>query len=449
MHLHLGDPLEDMAEVADLITQVGGVMTNAEKRKKLDLPEPEDDELAESYLSPAEQEKQDAQSAGAFEALVNEDGSDDRTMADIPDKYVDDTGLSESDFVPNADVADTVEGVLDFIDSHGMPNPENQREGASRANQLYDHYESDDPLAVDFWQEIANFHSRHRAQGNDECDPDSLPAEATEIDNSQFDKCYFDAGWYSDKTWGGDAGKQQADRIVAAIEDTSGVDLSVDTSAVAERPAIYDHAPDYDEPLLRMHQSVVDPDTDLSRALTVSISDSGTPEFVLQRIRDAVYAGAMFGQFEDIPGGDLFDLREDFKSVLGQDDFTLADVTDRIADDFGLSRDDAETIARTESSAVLNKAREMGYEERGDADALYYWTGASPPDRRQTEACEWLVETTNPFEGGDPVPMHELRQLVDEAPTHDDDMDNDLARPDSWVVHPNERSTFVIAPPTT
>jgi hypothetical protein len=94
----------------------------------------------------------------------------------------------------------------------------------------------------------------------------------------------------------------------------------------------------------------------------------------------------------------------------------------------------------------------MGYEDREDMEegeeARYYWTGATPPDRRQTEACEWLINRTNPYEGGTPVPMHELRQLVDEAPTHDDSMDNDLARPDSWVVHPNERSTFVKAPPT-
>jgi len=103
-----------------------------------------------------------------------------------------------------------------------------------------------------------------------------------------------------------------------------------------------------------------------------------------------------------------------------------------------LSRDDAERIARTESSAVLNSAREDGYQERGEADdGLFYWTGAEPGDDRQTDACEWLIETTNPFH----------QELVDEAPSHDDDMENTLARPGSWVVHPNERSTFAQAPP--
>jgi hypothetical protein len=64
MHIHIGDPLEDMGEVADLITKVGGVMTNSEKRSKLDLPEPEDEEIADSYLEPAQQEKQEAQGGG-------------------------------------------------------------------------------------------------------------------------------------------------------------------------------------------------------------------------------------------------------------------------------------------------------------------------------------------------------------------------------------------------
>jgi hypothetical protein len=452
MHIHIGDPLEDMQEVADLINKVGGVMTNSEKRDRLDLPEPEDEELAGSYLSPAQQEKQEQQDAGGgigglFNEQTDGDADHDKSLADIPDKYTDGTGLTEGDFVPNQDVEDTVGDVLDFIDEHGLVNPDNQREGAARANQLKTHAAENDPLAVDFWREISNFHARHRAQGNHQCDQESLPAKATEMDNNRFDACYYDAGWFSDKTWGGDAGKAQADRIVAAIEETDGVELSLEQSD--SQPDIYAHTPEFDAPLLRMQQAAVDPDTDLSRSLTTTITDDATPEFVLQRIRDAVDAGAIFSDFEDIPGGSLFELREDFKEVLGQDDFSLEDVTERVMSEFGVDRDSAQTIARTESSAVLNKAREIGYEQEGDPDAKYYWTGATPPDRRQTDACEWLINKTNPFEGGEPVSLKQLRQDVDEAPTHDDQMDNDLARPDSWVVHPNERSTFVKAPPTT
>jgi len=54
-----------------------------------------------------------------------------RKLAEIPEKYTDGTGLSESDFVPNSDVADVIEPVLEFIDQHGLPNPDNQQEGAA------------------------------------------------------------------------------------------------------------------------------------------------------------------------------------------------------------------------------------------------------------------------------------------------------------------------------
>jgi hypothetical protein len=54
-----------------------------------------------------------------------------------------------------------------------------------------------------------------------------------------------------------------------------------------------------------------------------------------------------------------------------------------------------------------------------------------------------LIKKTNPNHGGSPVSLERLKELIDEAPTHDDDMQNDLARPENYLVHPNERKTFV------
>jgi len=142
---------------------------------------------------------------------------------EIPDKYLDGTGLSEDDFVPNQNVQNVTEDAVDFIDEHGLPNPDNQEEGRARVNQLYDHAVNGEPLAFDYWLEIYNFHQRHRAQGNHECDESSLPAEAEDINQNEYDPCMFDPGYFSDKTWGGDAGYEQAERIVEAIEDTEGV----------------------------------------------------------------------------------------------------------------------------------------------------------------------------------------------------------------------------------
>ena len=207
------------------------------------------------------------------------------------------------------------------------------------------------------------------------------------------------------------------------------------------------HAPEWDRPLLEMHRGITNPDSDPNRAL-VDFSASGTPEFVLERIREAIMGGALFSDFEDIPSSELMDFRQTFADAVGTDNFTLDSVTDAVMNFGDIERTRAERIARTETSAVLNTAREDGYQERGEADALFYWTGASPGDERQTEACEWLIRQTNPFTAnGTPRPMSELRDMLGEAWTHDDEMDTNMSRPQSWVVHINERSTFVKAPP--
>lgn len=304
IRLEINDPLEDIGEVADLINQVGDYMTNEQVAEKLDLPAPEDDEVADAYRSPADMERDDA-------------------------------GVSDEPF-------------------GGMFNSD---------------------------RELSEGDSHFRCLG----------------------------------------------------EGVTDEELA--------------HAPEWDRPLLEMYQGVTNPESDTSRTL-VSFSSSGTPEFVLERIREAIMDGALFSEFDDIPSSRLMDLRQTFADELGTDNFTLDSITEALMDfEADLTRDAAERIARTESSAVLNRARQLGYEERGEDDALFYWTGAEPGDDRQTDACEWLIESTNPFYGGEPVPMEELRDMVSEAWTHDDEMDTNMARPDSWTVHINERSTFSKAPP--
>jgi len=54
-----------------------------------------------------------------------------------------------------------------------------------------------------------------------------------------------------------------------------------------------------------------------------------------------------------------------------------------------------------------------------------------------------LMDQTNPNHGGDPVSLDELKSLIEEAPEHDPEMQDNLARPEDFVVHPNERKTFV------
>ena len=207
------------------------------------------------------------------------------------------------------------------------------------------------------------------------------------------------------------------------------------------------HAPEWDRPLLEMYRGVTDPESDPNRAL-VSFSSSGTPEFVLERIREAIMSGAIFSDIDDVADSDIMAFRQEFADTLGEDNFTLDDVTEAVMDFTGESRGQASVTAQTEVSSVLNTAREDGYQERGETDdGLFYWTGAEPGDDRQTEACRMLIERTNPFHGGEPVSLEELRSLLTWAASEDPDLDASMVRKDNWLIHIGERSTFVKAPP--
>lgn len=223
-------------------------------------------------------------------------------------------------------------------------------------------------------------------------------------------------------------------------------------------------APEWDRPLLEMHAKVTDPDSDPSRTL-VSYAESATPEFVLERIREAIMSGSLFSSFEEIPSSRLMELREEFADALTEEGgFTLDSITDQLMEfEEDLDREEAERIARTETTATLNEAREQSYQEKDmDGDERYYWTGASPGDARQTDACGYLIagqgghlensgafsglerpNGTNPFEGGTPMQLEDLQEHVKEVARADPEINTS---PRDWCPHINCRSTFVMAP---
>jgi hypothetical protein len=517
IELRIDDPLEDIGETADLINSIGEYMTNAEARRRLDLPEPEDDEVAESYRTPAEIEKdeagvQDDPMGGLFseraEQAVDEELSGRGLTASTARTLQEDFEAELFELVATEEQEDFETGARlgvgvnfpnsgVYVDWNIAAWPEEERldgphvseyatvedartvaQGEVRELSAHSLQEDVEDIATDDYPEAAVENARMALEAREETgDPNDCGTRvgwerANQLDNgeslsedtisrmAQFERHEDnydpeapreDCGWMMWKAWGGREGIEWAqDKMDAFEEARQASEGDTDFRCLADgiTDAQLDAAPAWDRPLLEMYQSVSDPDAPTDRAL-VSYAESATPEFVLERIREAIRSGAMFSSFEEIPSDRLMDLRQEFADSLTEPEgFTLDSITESLMDfEADLSRDDAERIARTESSAVLNKAREEGYEAKGDADeGLFYWTGADPGDDRQTEACEWLIRETNPFHGGEPVPMKELRQLVDEAPTHDDEMDNDLARPDSWIVHPNERSSFVKAP---
>lgn len=178
---------------------------------------------------------------------------------------------------------------------------------------------------------------------------------------------------------------------------------------------------------------------DTGRSL-FSFDPEDVPQFAIDNLRVAILGGGLFEDFENIPSSSLQELRNAMlDSLEEQHGWSVDSVASNIQDVApSLTDAEAERIARTETAAVTNKAREIGYEERGLDDARFYWQG--PADQRTTEACEWLKEQTNPQFGGEPVSKERLKALVGEA--NDRFVDHDRRE---WSVHINERHTWVRA----
>jgi len=126
--------------------------------------------------------------------------------ADIPDKYL--TDRDEDFFVPNDGAADAARKVKDWRDEYGddVAGGASDGEGARRGTQLIEYAERGEPLAIEYWQEIRNYHSRHRAQ------------DSHELDAEKEGEPWTDAGYVSDHNWGSDAGYEQAQQIMDYVE---------------------------------------------------------------------------------------------------------------------------------------------------------------------------------------------------------------------------------------
>jgi hypothetical protein len=194
-----------------------------------------------------------------------------------------------------------------------------------------------------------------------------------------------------------------------------------------------EHTADWERHYLDLLENVAWAD-DTSRNL-VQFNESEVPEMVKQRLRNVILGDAVFDGIDAV-GNDVVDFKQELADSLTDDGWSLDDLAGELSERFGMSKDRAELVARTETASAVNTAREEAYEERGLEDAKFRWVSTN--DDRRTDACEWLTEKTK-----DGVSMERLKELIDEAPTHDPDMQNDLARPDNYVVHPNERSTWV------
>jgi hypothetical protein len=165
---------------------------------------------------------------------------------------------------------------------------------------------------------------------------------------------------------------------------------------------------------------------------------------VKNNLREAIMSGSVFSDIEGLGGDDIMQIRQFLTEQLEDDRWNIDGIADQLMQVPGVdTRERAELIARTELASTVNTAREDAYQDRMEAgeDQRFYWTGVE--DSRTTEACTWLKEQTHPDFGGEPVGLNTLRELIEEAPSHDTEMQDGLARPENYVVHPNERHTYV------
>jgi hypothetical protein len=98
INMEFGDPLQTEKDMATLLQEIGGYMTNEEIAERFDLPKPEDEEIAESYRTPAEveqAEEQGGEAGGAVEGLFSKSRM--LTPEGVPDNAFSITDRSECD----------------------------------------------------------------------------------------------------------------------------------------------------------------------------------------------------------------------------------------------------------------------------------------------------------------------------------------------------------------
>lgn len=155
-------------------------------------------------------------------------------------------------------------------------------------------------------------------------------------------------------------------------------------------------------------------------------ADDRVPQFVLDRL-DSVIPGVVEGVMSDISTMEaaekawLVSTLQD--SMTEQHGWSLDSLQSNIREIApGLEKYERERLARDLSQQVVTEARDENYAEleaERDEEIKVGWSG--PSDRRTTDACEWIKDQI-PEEG---VSRDRLKELIQEAPEHDDEIETD------------------------
>lgn len=253
------------------------------------------------------------------------------------------------------------------------------------------------------------------------------------------------------------AEREHIDRVAEAPEDVV-VHVDEDDNLYYEKMWKSDDADwlaktdasfeEIDDTFLEAHESIVQwnlsGDEPMEKAPRMFEGSDRVPEFVKNFIREAFDKGAFWTRnFENVPGHQVERLKQVFKDSLTQPQgWSLSSIIENIQEEFpGVDTEDAELIARNETAALTNTAREQAYTKRGDGDEKYYWTG--PEDHRTTDICHDLKQMTQPKRGGSPVPLEDLKKALMAKAKEHRGRGGTPGRVDEWVPHYQCRHTFV------
>lgn len=182
---------------------------------------------------------------------------------------------------------------------------------------------------------------------------------------------------------------------------------------------------------------------DLSKAPGIWTSDDQVPDYVLEKLREIIEEeDLIWDSYARLPPSAQRKIEDILEENLTQPQgWSLQSLVDDMEEEFP----EADTeylmeVARNETSAVLNNAREEAYEEREDSESyVYSWVG--PVDHRTTDTCLSIAERIE--DRGGAVPMDDLKEiLLEEARAHSD-AEGTPGRAEDFVPHWNCRRTMV------
>ena len=275
-------------------------------------------------------------------------------------------------------------------------------------------------------------------------------------------------GFGGRRPWGGGFGGQGGELSPEEPYEPEIEQLSKDRGIDEQQEFLSDLYDSYDNIFTRLSQDVKgsmseEEQKDLARSIVRDIRSQmehgitkNYADLILRGFGDAgvnpveakIDIGAIEAIAQEAPIWNAFDGIEDslhnkFEEIIIDsfavpEEFSISKMVDRMKRAADIETWRLRRIARTETNAVVNKGREMGYEQRDpEGNFRFKLTGRFGPGSRTCDAHEWINDQIQK-EGGS-VSLNRMRELHDEAsalfyPNLD---------PRGFNIHPNQRKTVM------